>query len=121
VSALDDGTRSAQRWPLFARRVTFREDNGIRGRVAVRTGTSGRPSSPYDRQQQQQATQRGPMRGRFGSATTNNNCDRCGGMHVFGTRYCRAVGVQCFNCSGMNYLARQCRRGRRPFLGENQA
>ena len=110
------------------RRVTFSGDN-----VDARRHTPPPPTQFYagratyqsgrDQRPRQRGPPPGPLRSRSPRPSMQDNrsstpvhitCGNCGGLHQPGNRYCRAYGVACFNCQGMNHLARMCRRGRRP-------
>ena len=103
--------------PAAARRVTFAA--GERSPPAPRY-VSPRPPRAVSpgRRQFGRSTQRGqgtrPSSNGYNSYNSNPICNNCGGTHNVGSRYCRAYGVMCYNCRGMNHLARVCRRGRRP-------
>ena len=97
------------------------QQHGIRG---------SRPPYQYTADSQRRATPPPPFRGpptrgisprplaqNARLAGPIHTCGNCGGSHKFGNRYCRAYGVACYTCGGLNQLSRMCRRGRRPSQG----
>ena len=117
VSTVERATSSPGRSSTSQRQVSFRDEYDTRRRA---TTWNPRPPSPPTRGQSRPA-QRWTSRGRTAATTTRIQCTKCGGMHALDNRYCRAFGVRCFNCHGMNHLSRCCRRGRRTFSSPNQA
>ena len=109
------------------RRVTFSGDNFNARRPTPPPAQSYAERAPYqsghDQRPQQREPPRGPphnrsprppMQDNRSSTPVHTTCGNCGSLHQAGNRYFRAYGVVCYNCQGLNHLARMCREGRRP-------